>query len=127
MHLSFRSLFPAGRLKTGLKATPAVLAMLALGACQTESGYTSDILFGATFSKSRQYVPNTYNTQYDCRGFTGSGWKGIASGKVDYFDERYVISQAGCFRTKDECEAWLSLMRGYIDIPRFIRCNPYTA
>ncbi|MEM5582254.1 hypothetical protein WNZ15_07295 [Roseibium sp. AS2] len=127
MHRSFRSLFPASRLKAGLKAAPALLAAIALTACQTETTQVSDLLFAPTFSKSRQYLPNTYNTQYDCRAFTGSGWKGIASGRVEYFDERYMISQAGCFRTKNECEAWLSLMRGYIDIPRFIRCNPYSA
>lgn len=127
MHVSTRSLFRADRLKTGLKTLPAVLAILALTACQTETVGVSNLLFGPSFSKGRQYIPNTYNTKYDCRTFKGSGWKGIASGKVQDFDRIFMISQAGCFQTKNECQAWLMLMRGYIDVPRFIRCNTYTA
>lgn len=112
--------------KTGLRAT-VIAAALALAACQNQFQTPSDLLFAPTFSKDLGNIPYTYNTPYDCRSFTGSGWKGIASGRVINFDRRYQISQAGCFKTEQECQAWLFYMRDYIDVPRFMRCNTYTA
>ncbi|WP_428649937.1 hypothetical protein [Roseibium sp.] len=130
-----RTPFPAVRgLKTGLitalRLTPALVAAAGLAACQpTQSSgrLVEDLLFSPTFTKNRQDIPYTYNTPYDCRSFTGSGWKGIASGVVHNFGQKYQLSQAGCFRTQQECQAYLAVMRGYIDIPYFIRCNPYSA
>ncbi|MEM9631300.1 MAG: hypothetical protein AAGA50_08245 [Pseudomonadota bacterium] len=117
----------ARRLKTGLRIAPAIAATFALAACQSQFQQPSDLLFAPTFSKTRQNIPYTYNTPYDCRTFTGSGFKGIAGGVVYDFDKRYVISQAGCFQSQQECQAWLSVMRSYIDVPRFIGCQPYVA
>ena len=117
----------ARRLRSGLRIAPVLALSLGLAACQSQFQQPSDLLFAPTFSKSRQNIPNTYNTPYDCRTFTGTGWKGIAGGVVYDFDRRDLISQAGCFKTESECQAWLAVMRGYIDVPRFIRCNPYTA
>ncbi|WP_305988834.1 hypothetical protein [Roseibium sp. MMSF_3544] len=109
-----------------LKASLVATAALGLVACQqVQTPY--GLFGGPAFSKDRNQIPYTRNTQYDCRNFSGSGWKGIASGTVYNFEVRYVISQAGCFNTKPECEAWLVLMRSYIDVPKFIRCNAYSA
>lgn len=113
-------------LKTGLRFAALATAALSLAACQ-QYQTPSDLLFSPTFNKSRQNIPYTYNTPYDCRTFQGSGWKGIAAGRVVNFSQKYVISEAGCFPTRQECEAYLSLMRSYIDVPRYIRCNPYSA
>lgn len=118
-------------LKKGLRLVPMMAAALSLAACQsydTSGGNVVEtLLFSPTFTKNRQDIPSTYNTPYDCRSFTGSGWKGIAGGKVFNFGQKYIISQAGCFKSEGECKAWLSIMSGYIDQPRYIRCNPYTA
>ncbi|WP_157738814.1 hypothetical protein [Labrenzia sp. VG12] len=114
-------------LKARLRVVATLSAALLMAGCQSQFQQPSDLLFAPTFSKTRQNIPYTYNTPYDCRTFTGSGWKGIASGKVNNFDQTYLISQAGCFKTQQECEAWIFYMRGYIDIPRFMRCNTYTA
>ncbi|MBO6893605.1 MAG: hypothetical protein JJ866_16810 [Roseibium sp.] len=122
-----RPIQAARGLSKGLRAAAVATAILALAACQPQIQQPSDILFAPTFSKSRQNIPSTYNTPYDCRQFTGSGWKGIAGGVVYDFSTRYQISQAGCFKTQAECQSWLSVMRSYIDVPRFIRCNPYNA
>ncbi len=117
-------------LKTGARLVAALAAAVSMAACQpypSSGNLVEDLLFSPTFTKNRQDLPTTYNTPYDCRSFTGSGWKGIASGVVHNFDQNYQISQAGCFKTQQECQAYLAVMRSYIDIPRFIRCNPYSA
>jgi len=117
-------------LKTGLRFAATLVAGLSLAACQqyqSSDGLVYDLLFTPTFAKNRQDLPYTYNTPYDCRTFQGSGWKGIAGGVVINFDKKYRISEAGCFKTQAECQAYLAVMRGYIDVPRYIRCNPYTA
>ena len=117
----------AGRLASFCRATVVAAVALTLVACQQQFQTPSDLLFAPTFNKTRQNLPYTQNTQYDCRHFTGNGWKGIASGVVFDFSNRYQISQAGCFKTQQECLAWLSAMRSYIDVPHFIRCNPHSA
>lgn len=117
---------PAGGLKTGLRLAAAVTAAVSLAACQ-QFQTPSDLLFAPTFTKNRQDIPKTYNTPYDCRTFSGTGWKGIAGGVVVNFGQKYQLSQAGCFQTERECQAYLAVMRSYIDVPRFIRCNPYSA
>jgi hypothetical protein len=120
-------------LTRGLRVAAVFAAGLSLAACQAydtsagTGGVVETLLFSPTFAKNRQNIPYTYNTPYDCRSFTGSGWKGIAGGRVQNFDQSYMISQAGCFKTQNECQAWLSFMRGYIDIPNYMRCNPHTA
>ena len=114
-------------LKSSLRFFLVTIAVLAMTGCQQQFQTPSDLLFAPTFTKNRQYFPYTQNTRYDCRNFSGSGWKGIASGVVYDFSDRYTVSQAGCFSTQEECIAWLSFMRSYIDVPRFIGCNPHTA
>ncbi|MCX2722221.1 hypothetical protein [Roseibium salinum] len=113
-------------LKSRLRFAALAVTAVSLAACQ-QYQTPEDLLFAPTFNKSRQNIPYTYNTPYDCRTFTGSGWKGIAAGRVVNFSQKYLISEAGCFRTRQECEAYLSLMRSYIDVPRYIRCSPYSA
>ncbi len=127
MHRQIRSPRPDRRLTSLLRLLPVAAAALGVAACQPQITKPSDILFAPTFSKTRQNIPYTYNTKYDCRTFTGSGWKGIASGRVNNFDNSFKISQAGCFTSQAECQAWITYMSGYIDVPRFMRCNPYTA
>ncbi len=110
---------------------PVVLAIAGLcltaGQSHAAGSFFERLLSAPTFSKDRQSIPTPYNTPYDCRSFTGSGWKGIAGGRVIDFDDRFFISQAGCFRTKKECQAYLTLMGSYIDIPRFMGCRPYSS
>lgn len=113
-------------LKAGSRLAVGLALALSLASCQ-QFQKPSDLLFAPTFNKSRQNIPYTYNTPYDCRSFSGSGWKGIASGRVYNFSNSYLISEAGCFKTEQECLAYLTVMRSYIDQPRYIRCNPYTA
>lgn len=110
-----------------MKTALVIAACIGLTACQSQFQQPSDLLFAPTFSKTPQNIPNTYQTAYDCRTFTGSGWKGIAGGRVFDFDRRYPVSRAGCFKTQAECQAFLTVMRQYIDMPNYMRCNPYTA
>jgi|GEM_PF-1699914 len=129
---SHRQLLSVRGLPSRLRLAVAFAAALGLAGCQSYDTSSSGnvveaLLFTPTFAKNRQNIPYTYNTPYDCRSFTGRGWKGIAGGKVQNFDQTYAISQAGCFKTPDECQAWLMFMRGYIDLPNYMRCNPYTA
>ncbi|WP_299816692.1 hypothetical protein [uncultured Roseibium sp.] len=127
MYRIIRSSLPAARgLKTGLHLAAVLTSALGMAACQ-QYQTPSDLLFAPGFSTTRQSIPYTYNTPYDCRNFSGSGWKAIASGLVHNFGDQYRISQAGCFKTQSECQAYLSVMHSYIDVPRFMRCNPYTA
>ncbi|TYC52258.1 hypothetical protein FMN50_18050 [Rhodobacterales bacterium] len=112
--------------KSGLRLAAGLGLAFSVAACQ-QFEKPSDLLFAPTFNKSRMNIPYLYNTEYDCRTFTGSGWKGIASGTVNNFSQSYVISEAGCFKSQNECQAYLAIMHRYIDRPRFIRCNPYTA
>ncbi len=128
MHRKVRGHRPAARtFFHHLRNSVIVLLALGLAACQQQFQTPSDLLFAPTFSKNRSDIPYTQGTKFDCRNFSGSGWKGIASGVVYNFDQRYQISQAGCFASQQECTAWLYVMRSYIDVPRFIRCNPHTA
>lgn len=112
--------------RTGSRLAAGLAIVLSLASCQ-QFQTPEDLLFAPTFNKSRQNIPYTYNTPYDCRSFAGSGWKGIAGGRVYNFSNSYVISEAGCFKTQKECLAYLTVMRTYIDQPKYIRCNPYTA
>jgi len=114
------------RLASGLRSVACLAAALGLAACQ-QTPTVEELLFAPTVSASRASVPTTYNTPYDCRTFTGSGWKGIASGRVDRFSGNYVLSEAGCFKTRNECQAYLALMSGYIVRTRYMRCAPYSA
>ncbi|WP_269581411.1 hypothetical protein [Roseibium sp. Sym1] len=128
MHPSCRSHFSAlRRMNAGLRVAAVLSMAVALVACQSQFQKPSDLLFAPTFNKTRQEIPYTYNTPYDCRSFSGSGWKGIASGRVENFDLSYLISQAGCFKSQQECRAWILYMRSYIDMPRYMRCEPFTA
>ncbi|MTH97949.1 hypothetical protein [Roseibium sp. RKSG952] len=82
------------------------------------------VLFAPTPNASRN-VPTTYNTPYDCRSFEGTGWKGIAGGQRQLFSDSWSVSQAGCFKTQQECQAFLAVMRQYITRPGYIGCRPY--
>jgi hypothetical protein len=128
MQRTCRSPFSAiRRVNAGLRVAAVLSLAVGLGSCQSQFQKPSDLLFAPTFAKNRQDIPYTYNTPYDCRSFSGSGWKGIASGRVENFDQNYVISQAGCFQSQQECRAWILYMRNYIDMPRYMRCEPFTA
>lgn len=113
--------------KTGKKSGLVTVCALAFGlsACQIQS--PSDLLFGSTWDTSRANIPNTYGTQYDCRTFQGSGWKGIAGGRSNDLDQGMSVSVAGCFHTLDECQAFLALMSSYLYFQEYMRCNPHTA
>ncbi|WP_417669324.1 hypothetical protein [Roseibium sp.] len=107
-----------------VRFTAAASALAFLGACQIQT--PSDLLFAPTYDT--RYVPETYGTKYDCKRFAEagntSGWKGIAGGRKYDFDRTFNVSRAGCFKTKAECEAFLSQMSGYIDFPIYSRCQP---
>ncbi|MEP3045839.1 MAG: hypothetical protein ABJL55_12755 [Roseibium sp.] len=127
MHHQIRTLlFSALDRLSGGKTAALLAVTLGLSACQPQIQTPSDLLFAPTFSKSWSAIPRPAGTQYDCRTFKGSGWEGITGGVIYDSDRRYNMSQAGCFKTKPECEAYLMLMRGYIDQPRFIKCRPIT-
>ncbi|MTI06110.1 hypothetical protein E1180_11360 [Roseibium denhamense] len=104
----------------------ALVSVCALASCQ-QIQTPSDLLFAPTFSQSREQFPYTANTPYDCRTFSGSGWKGIAGGTVSDFGDRYPVAQTGCFKTRQESEAYLNIMRSYITTQTFIGCRPHTA
>jgi len=107
--------------------TAAVLALaFGLAACQ-QFQTPSDILFAPTWDNDRSSIPITYGTAYDCRNFQGSGWKGIAGGRASNFDETFPVSRAGCFKTQEECQAFLGLMSSYITTQLYMRCQPYSA
>ncbi|MTI42678.1 hypothetical protein JM93_00860 [Roseibium hamelinense] len=105
------------------------LAVVTLAGCQAGGGaeqLADTVLFAPTPNASRN-VPATYGTPYDCRTFQGSGYKGIAGGKRQLFSQSWNVSRAGCFKTEQECQAFLVVMRQYIDIPGYIGCRPYTS
>ncbi|MBN9671155.1 hypothetical protein [Roseibium aggregatum] len=122
----FDPVFSGKRLKSGLRLFAGAAAIFSLAACQ-QTPTVEDLLFAPTVSATRASIPSTYNTPYDCRSFTGSGWKGIASGRVDRFSGNFLFSNAGCFKTKAECQAYLNIMSGYIIQTRYLRCAPYSA
>lgn len=125
--LRFTRLFPVA-LRAFQKKQRVVFACvmtLGLSACQIQS--PSDLLFAPTWDTSRANIPNTYGTQYDCRTFQGSGWKGIAGGRSNDFDHGISVSVAGCFQTHEECQAFLALMSGYLYFQQYMRCQPHTA
>ncbi|MBO9419751.1 MULTISPECIES: hypothetical protein [Stappiaceae] len=97
----------------------------ALSACQIQS--PSDILFAPTYNTDRGSIPVVSGTQYDCRTFQGSGWKGIAGGRAANWGEPFPVARTACFKTRDECQAFLTLMSGYIDYQPYYRCQPHTA
>lgn len=106
------------------RAAFGAVALLTLAACQAQS--PSDLLFGPT--RSTTYVPETYGTQYDCKVFRAagntSGWRGIVGGKKYDFDRTSNVSREACFQTRAECNAFLSLMSGYVDLAIYSRCQP---
>lgn len=95
-----------------------------LSACQFQT--PSDILLAPTYDT--RYVPQTYNTAYDCRKFKTrgqtSGWRGIVGGKKFDFEKTHNVSREGCFETAKECQAFLLLMSGYIEMTIYSRCQP---
>lgn len=112
---------------------PPVAAILATGfllaACQQQQltmlGYDiSNQPFPSPYSG---IVPQTYGTPFDCRTFSGTGWKGISAGTVYYGDTQRAVSQAGCFQARAQCEDWLSFMKGYMASWRYFRCEPHLA
>lgn len=115
----------ASRRKAGTRIAAALAALLIVPAGQANARAITDLLFGPSISKDRNALPNTYGGRYDCRRFSGDGWKGIASGRVINFGENYMVSQAGCFLDRTECRAWLMMMSGFIDQPRYMRCDPH--
>ena len=128
MRRSLRSLIPAApSRKVSIHIATFLVTVSGLTACQTQIQQPSDLLFAPTFSKSEAYTPHPWGTQYDCRKFQGSGWKGITGGTVKDFGRRRQISQAACFKKKSECEAYVTLMRRYIDQPKFMGCRPIGA
>ncbi len=108
------------------KLLVAIGFAVSVAACQ-EYQKPSDLLFAPTPDNGRGNIPVTYGTKYDCRTFQGSGWKGIAGGRVSHFDESFPVSRAGCFPTENECQTFLMLMSGYITYNPYLKCQPYNS
>jgi hypothetical protein len=100
--------------------------VLGLAACQQYSS-PADLLFAPSYNSGPGSIPVIAGTQYDCRTFQGSGWKGIAGGRADNWGNPFPVSRAACFQTREECQAFLNLMSGYIDYQPYLRCQPYAA
>lgn len=100
----------------------AVIATFAVALAGCQYNTPEGLLFGPTYDDA--YVPQTYNTPYDCRGFQGGGYRGTVAGKVFDFDRTRNASRVACFRTQSECQAFLGGMSGYIDQIIYSRCQP---
>lgn len=102
-------------------AIPATLLFLSAAQAQTVEGF----LFGPTYDAG--YVPHTHGTRFDCKVYKASGktagWRGIVGGKTYDFDRTFNRSREGCFETRQECERFLTLMSGYIDMVFYSRCQ----
>jgi len=110
----------AGRIfSTPLKLAGALLLVLAVSACQYNSA--GDLLLKPVVTPGN--APQTYGTQFSCRGFQGPGYKGIAAGKYFDFDNARNFTRVGCFKSQSECQAFLSYMSGFIDQVIYSRCE----
>ncbi|MBO6757770.1 MAG: hypothetical protein JJ902_15660 [Roseibium sp.] len=111
------------RARTSLKKLANMTAVLAFAgltaACQYQSA--EDLLFKPT--RDPRNIPRTYDTPFDCRNFVGSGWRGTAAGKTFDFERTLSTSRVGCFKTRDECQAFLYFMNGQIDQIIYSRCE----
>ena len=101
----------------------ATIAAFSLAACQLQT--PENLLFAPTYNAD--YVPETYGTKYDCKAYKAagntSGWRGIVGGKTYDFDRTFNTSRAGCFKTEQECKAFLTYMSGYVDFIIYSRCQ----
>lgn len=111
---------------------PFSILLLGLAACQQSgsggvSGAVETALFAPTPYAGRS-IPSTYGTPYACSTFKqthASGWKGIIGGRKYDFDNSYIVSGAGCFPTRQECEAYLTGMSPYVDFQSYRKCEAF--
>lgn len=74
-------------------------------------------------------VPETYGTAYDCRPLkaanqTAGVWRGLIGGQVwPDANQTRPASREGCFKTEQECQAFLNFMSGYIDFVYSKECK----
>ncbi|NRG19434.1 hypothetical protein HPQ64_17210 [Rhizobiales bacterium] len=106
-----------------IAAASALSLALATAGCNstaptTVGGVLDYVLFAPTYDAN--YVPETYGTPYECKtaaaAYGGANvWRGNIGGRKFDFDRSRPVGREGCFRTRAECEAFLTLMAGYID------------
>ncbi len=109
--------------------TALIAVALSLAACQQTSveGVAETVLFAPTPYAGRT-IPTTWGTPHQCATFRQShatGWKGIVGGRKYDFDKSYPVSDAGCFETRQECEAYLTGMTQYVTQQVYRRCDPF--
>ncbi|ADZ71395.1 hypothetical protein [Polymorphum gilvum] len=92
------------------------------------AGLLYDLLFAPTYDPD--YVPEVYGTPYDCRPYRASGqtagvWRGLIGGQSRTGSGTLrQISQEACFASRQDCEAYLVMMRRYIDMVFTHECRP---
>jgi len=104
---------------TPLKLAGALLLVLTVSACQYQSA--EDLLLKPVVTPGN--APQTYGTEFSCRGFQGPGFKGTAAGQYFDFGVTRNFSRVGCFKSQSECQAFLSYMNGFIDQVIYSRCQ----
>ncbi|GGB50509.1 hypothetical protein GCM10011316_23290 [Roseibium aquae] len=110
-----------GRIPSSLPKLAGTMALAVfLAGCQYQSA--DDLLFKPVVTPDN--APETYGTQFSCRGFQGPGYKGTAAGQYFDFGVTRNFSRVGCFKTQSDCQAFLNYMSGFIDQVVYSRCQP---
>lgn len=98
-----------------------------LAACQTPT--VEELLFSPTYTT--RSVPITTGTNLDCRSYRDAGrpggaWRALVGGRMFRLgDTQRNVSREACFSSQQDCNRFLGLMSGYIDMVLYSRCEPY--
>lgn len=110
-----------------LKTLAASLFVFASSGIPAQASFLEQLLLSP--ARSPGDVPETYGTAYDCRPLKASHqtagiWRGLIGGQV-WPDARQTrpVSREGCFRTERDCQAFLTVMSGYIDFVYSKECR----
>lgn len=108
-------------------ALAALALVLGQSVAMAQGSFLEQLLLSPT--RTPGDVPETYGTAYDCRALkaadqTAGVWRGLIGGQVwpDAGQSR-PVSREGCFKTEQECQAYLGLMSGYIDFVYSRECK----
>ncbi|WP_430512919.1 hypothetical protein [Pannonibacter phragmitetus] len=105
----------------------ALILVIGQSAAMAQGSFLEHLLLSPTHTPGD--VPETYGTAYDCRPLkaanqTAGVWRGLIGGQVwpDAGQSR-PVSREGCFKTEQECHAFLNVMSGYIDFVYSKECR----